>query len=274
LGANPIRKPVAVGMFYPEDPVRLRAEVSELLDTSGITPAPDCVASIIVPHAGYRYSGPTAGTAYKRCEGKKPTRVVLLGCSHHHGFETASVCTAGAFECPIGTFPIDEAFAKSFADAADAVAGDAHGPEHALEVQLPFLEVTLGEVPIVPILFGSTARPWHEEIAHTLAEMLEPDDLVVCSTDLSHYLTDSEANEIDHRSLNAVLSHDVSAYNEGIAAGTSAMCGATAVATTMCQAEDRGATNWTLLDYRTSASASGDRRRVVGYGSISMETPS
>lgn len=266
-----IRKPAVAGRFYPDDPATLRTVVTRFINESGVEPAPNAVVSIVGPHAGYRFSGPTAGYAYARCRDKAVKRVILLGCSHYFPIATASVVTEGAFSTPLGVFPIDEAFAKELAEAIGNESTEPHIPEHSLEVHLPFLAVALGEVPIVPILFGSPARPWHEEVGERLAAMMDEDDLLVCSTDLSHYLTEEEANTIDTHSLDVLLTQNISALKEGMASGACAMCGATAVVATMAEAKARGTTNWSRLDYRTSARASGDYTRVVGYGAVSME---
>jgi len=266
-----VRKPAVAGQFYPSQPDRLRSMVEEFVDGSGVEPAPDKVAALVVPHAGYVYSGQTAGYAYARVRGKSPKRVIVAGCSHREYISTASVWTSGAFQTPLGSFPIDEAFAQALAEETGSDSTNPHSLEHALEVQLPFLAAVFGEVPIVPVLFGASSTEWHAGIGRALAKLTEDDDLLVASTDLSHYLCEEEANIIDKRTIEAVLAGDWQQFSRGIAAGDYSMCGATAVATAMTYAQARDATSWQLLDYRTSAGASRDYDRVVGYAAISME---
>ena len=265
------RRPAVAGQFYPGEPDELRETVDTYLDASGVQSASERVVTVISPHAGYIYSGPTAGYAYARVRGKKPKRVVLLGCSHRYAIDTASVYAEGAFATPIGTFPIDGPFARELAAVTQSVSDIPHAPEHALEVQLPFLARAVGLVPIVPVLFGASASAWHAKMGEEIARMLDPGDFVIASTDLSHYLSEQEANAIDRQSIDAVLTRDWRVYARGIREQSCSMCGAAAVTAAMACAAALRASAWALLDYRTSAAASGDYRRVVGYAAISME---
>ena len=265
------RRPAVAGQFYPDEPEELRRAVESYLGNAPVEPAPDRVTTVVSPHAGYIYSGPTAGYAFARVRGKQPGRVVLLGSSHRYRIDTASVFTSGAFETPLGTFPIDEPFARQLANLTGSLSEEPHMQEHALEVQLPFLAQAVGTVPIVPVLFGSPASEWHAALGETLAQLLDPTDLVVASTDLSHYLDESSANAIDRHSIDAVLSRNWKSFAEGIRDKSCSMCGAAAVTAAMAFAAARRADEWRLLDYRTSGAASGDFRRVVGYAAITME---
>lgn len=265
------RKPAVAGQFYPGDAVQLRSQVREFMEASGVEPAPEGVAALVAPHAGYPFSGPTAGCAYRRVQGKQPRRVVLMGVSHRFAIPQASVYHRGGFETPLGAFPIDEEFARRLMEETGAYSIEPHMDEHSLEVQLPFLHAAVGERPIVPVLFGAPASEWHAQLGRRLAEMVDKDDLLVVSTDLSHFLSEEEANAKDNASLQGALSQDWAQFTRGIAEGRYSMCGATAVAVGMCYALARGAAEWDVLDYRTSAQASGDTRRVVGYAAISME---
>lgn len=267
-----VRKPAFAGLFYPASAQELQQTVADYIHDSGVRPAPERVVAIVSPHAGYIYSGPTAGFVYARVTGKKPTRVILVGCSHRCTIDRASVFDHGAFETPVGTFPVDEAFARALAEKLDAGSTSRpHDSEHCLEVQLPFLHAALGSVPIVPVLFGGPASPWHAEAGRAIAALADENDLVVASTDLSHYMTDEDAHRTDKRTIDAVLTHDIATVIEGLDIDAYAMCGESAVVAAMAYALARGAHAWTLLDYRTSAGASGDYDRVVGYAGISME---
>ncbi len=265
------RSASVAGRFYPADPGRLRAMVRGYLDASLVEPAPKRVVGLIAPHAGYPFSGPCAGHAYRRVEGKRPERVILLGVSHRHAFEGWSIADAGAYESPLGEFPIDHGFASRIEHLQPMAPTEPHEGDHTLEVHLPFLAEALGLIPIVPILFGSRPMPEHEHLGRALGDALGPDDLIVCSTDLSHFYTEAEANALDQQSLSAVSSKDCAAYREAVHAGRVLMCGATAVHVTMASALQQGAADWRLLDYRTSAKASGDASRVVGYGAMTLE---
>lgn len=266
-----VRSAAVAGQFYPSNPETLRADVERYLDDAKTDAVPEKVPVIVAPHAGYVYSGPTAGYAFARVRGKKPKRAILLGRSHRYYFTGASVYTSGAFETPLGLVPIDEAFAEALARETESDSTAPHEQEHALEVELPFLQVALGDIPIVPVLFGSEATGWHLELGRTLARMAEASDLLIASTDLSHFMTEPAAQEIDHVSLDRILSKDYRALTRDLADEKCSMCGGTAVTVAMVYALEKHAEDWRLLHYSTSAAASGDYNRVVGYGALSME---
>jgi hypothetical protein len=273
MAAQAIREPAVAGQFYPADPDQLRSLVSEFIEEGEVDAAPDRVQALIAPHAGFIFSGPAAGRAYARARGKEPERIVLLGGSHRQLIRTAQVFSGEAFESPLGRFPIDAEFAADLAQRWKSRSDEAHAFEHSLEVHLPFVEAVFGLVPIVPVLFGSGPSEWHANAGRQLAQRLGPNDLVIASTDFSHYLSQEQAEAIDKRSIQAVLQGDWKAYADGIEEGRFSMCGAPAIVVAMTCADDRGASERVLLDYRTSAKASGDYSRVVGYAAISLERP-
>jgi hypothetical protein len=267
-----IREPVEAGRFYPADAATLREDVRGMIRDSGVDAAPERVSAIISPHAGYLYSGATAGAAFARVAGGAYRTVVVLGCSHRQRFASASVFAGEACRTPLGAMPIDRELAQRISGQLKGIGPEPHLPEHALEVLFPFVQVALGdEIAIVPVLFGGQAERWHVEAGRQLAQLLGDDVLLVVSTDLSHYLTEDEARAVDNRSLQLLLGQDPQTFVDGIGVGQAGMCGASAVAAAMSFALEKGACDWRLLDYRTSAAASGDRSHVVGYAAVSME---
>jgi hypothetical protein len=266
------RQPAVAGQFYPGEAKLLRESVERYMKEAGVAAAPSQVVCLVAPHAGYIYSGPAAGHAFARVRGKTPSRVLLLGCSHRYTIPRASVYAEGAFAIPGAEFPIDEPFAAEAAAEAGDFSTQPHIAEHSIEVQLPFLFNAIGIVPIVPILFGGPPEPWHAEYGRKLATLADPGDLVIASTDLSHYLAQDDAEAIDTRTIDAILARDTLALSAELRRGACSMCGGAAVVAAMGFATQRGAGSWSLLDYRTSAKASGDYTRVVGYAAISMET--
>lgn len=266
-----IREPAVAGQFYPAGPEELERTVRGFIKDARVEPAPEAVQAIVAPHAGLMYSGATAGHAYARVQGKQPGRVILAGCSHRERIRGASVYAEGAFRTPLGDLPVDAAYAGALARKTGSASTSAHQFEHALELQLPFLVALFGAVPIVPVLFGPECTGWHQEVGRFMAETVGDTDLLVVSTDLSHYHAQPDANRLDQAAIDAVLSKDWQGFVSCIASGQGAMCGATAVAVGMSYALARGADTWRLLDYRTSGEASGDYDRVVGYAALSME---
>jgi len=269
-----IRPAAVAGRFYPSDPDRLRATVRGYLDGSAVAPAPEQVMCIVAPHAGYPYSGPTAGHAFRRIAGMTPRRVMLLGPSHYFRFGGISVYDRGVWETPLGRVPVDEAFAAELVARFGSNCPEAHTPEHALEVELPFLQVALAPgFSVVPVLLGGEPGGAGTQLAEYLAESMAPGDLLVASTDLSHFLSQAEANAIDRHSLEVLLAGNPDGVRQGVCDRTCSMCGAAAVHAALLTANHRAAGSRRLWDYRTSGAATGDFARVVGYGAVSLEFP-
>lgn len=267
-----VRAPAVAGLFYPGDAKTLRRAVRDYLADAQADPAPGGqVATVVCPHAGYRYSGPTAAYAFKRASAMTPRRVVLLGRSHHHLFDGVSVWPKGALATPLGESPVDAAFTAALVADYTLQSPHIHDREHALEVMLPFIQELYGEVPVVTLLFGNEPSSFAAEVGTRLAGLLDPGDLVVLSTDLSHYLTEREANAQDAKSIDAVLGGDAGQFAQRVLSEEIALCGATAVEAGLVCAHALGATHRQLLDYRTSAWAGGDTARVVGYAAIALE---
>jgi AmmeMemoRadiSam system protein B len=270
-----VRPPAVAGRFYAGSPRRLAADVAEHLASPAPTEptAAGRLRALVVPHAGYVYSGPTAGVGYRLLPALAPDirRVVLLGPAHYVPVDGVAASSADAWETPLGDVEVDtEArdalFARAGARAGRgprvAVDDTAHAPEHCLEVQIPFLQQTLPGVPVVPLLVGTGD-------AGAVADLLEPwwDDpetLIVVSTDLSHYEPVDVARQLDARTAAAVCRVDADAVGDRDA------CGARPLRAVLTLAARHGATV-RLLDLRTSADTAGDPLRVVGYGAFAVE---
>ncbi|RME32274.1 AmmeMemoRadiSam system protein B [Candidatus Woesearchaeota archaeon] len=247
-----VRKPAVAGAFYSKDPEGLRAAVLHLVGES----APDnALHGVIVPHAGYSYSGAVAATAYRRIP-RETRHVLLLGPSHHASFRGVALDTHEAWETPLGT--------TELLDATHLVGGlfkrlrEAHTPEHSLEVQLPFLQVVAPDAHILPLLVHNISAADAEAVAHTLLAAY-PGACWVVSSDLSHYLPLTVAQQRDAETLAAIKNLDLS--GELDACG----CFPLLVAMAACRAQ-----GWSieLLRYATSAEAGGDASAVVGYAAL------
>ena len=266
-----VRPTYVADQFYPGDPDELRTIVETYIEEADTEQAPQLVSCMVIPHAGYIFSGPTAGCGYKRIQRATPSRVVLLGVSHRYRFDGVSLYDGEAFDSPLGEAKIDREFYAELEKEFTVEGPRPHEHEHTLETQIPFLKCALGNVPIVPVLFGVTAGSLHIALGQKLAAMLSPGDLVIASTDLSHFLEEAAANEIDSSTIEAIVAGDAAGLVAGLREETYSMCGAAAVVTALSCATARRATTRTLLDYRTSAAVSGDYGRVVGYAAITME---
>lgn len=256
-----IRPAAVAGSFYPDDPGMLRAVVEDFLDA---VPSPSGAArppkALIAPHAGYIYSGPVAARAYATLAPAKGRieRVVLIGPSHFVPFRGIAASGIEAFATPLGEAPVDGTAIAAIRDLPQVTIAEApHLDEHCLEVQLPFLQVVLGEAAIVPLAVGE-ARP--AEVAEVLDRLWDGQaTLIVVSSDLSHYLADEAARCRDRATAAAIEAF------EGARLGPEDACGFLAVAGFLAEARARALTV-ERLDLRNSGELSGLTRRVVGYG--------
>lgn len=263
-------RPAAVaGQFYPAARDELVRDVSELLDhTPAAPPAPGWPKALIVPHAGYIYSGPVAARAFALLGPARGTvrRVVLLGPAHRVAVRGIALPGVEAFDTPLGRLGIDAAAVRALTALPQIVqSAEVHRQEHALEVQLPFIQQVLGEVVLVPLVVGDATA---EEVAAVLELLWGGDEtLILISSDLSHYQAYDEARRIDGLTVKAILAS---------AAGIShrQACGATPIAGLLLAAKQRGIAP-ELLDLRNSGDTAGGKSRVVGYAAFAFhEQPS
>jgi AmmeMemoRadiSam system protein B len=250
------------GRFYPADAVELRNLVNALLAMVPPLSEPPPKA-LIVPHAGYIYSGPIAASAYARLLPVCWTvqRVVLIGPSHHTAFRGLAASSAAGFATPLGMVPVDTSAVRKLQDALPQIVtfDEAHAQEHSLEVQLPFLQVVLGDFALVPLLAGD-ASP--EELAAALEVLWGgPETCVIASSDLSHYLDYATANRLDRATANAIEELCPERI-EGEQA-----CGRIPIQGLLCTARAHGLRPATV-DLRSSGDTAGPRDRVVGYGAF------
>ncbi|MDR2252398.1 MAG: AmmeMemoRadiSam system protein B [Bifidobacteriaceae bacterium] len=268
-----VREPAVAGLFYPADPDTLAADVAELLNQGasrlagsalGEAPgAPDQrVKALIAPHAGYAYSGPTAGVAYAALAGADYQRVVLLGPCHHVGTPFVALAGAEYFRTPLGDVPVWEEGAARVGRLREVIVSPpVHAREHSLEVHLPFIQTALRpDTPVLPLAVG-----WADPGA--VAAVIEAvwggrETLFVVSSDLSHYLPYAAAVRADSATVTQILAA------AGPLEGEQA-CGAHPVNGLLEVARRRGLASG-VLDYRNSGDTAGDRGRVVGYAAIAF----
>lgn len=260
-----IRSPAVAGQFYPADPGALTALVDGLVDAVPVPADDSPAAAYVVPHAGYAYSGPTAARVYARlrrhADGIK--RVILAGPAHYVPLDGCAGPAAEGWRTPLGETPIDTEGVRELAHAGHLVVDDGpHTPEHSLEVQLPFLQRVLpATVPVLPIVVGPCPVA---DVAVTLAAAAaRPGTVILCSTDLSHYLDQVAAQRRDARTVQAVLDRAPERIGARDACGLYALRGLVAWARhTGHQAN--------LLHRCTSADTGGPATRVVGYAALTF----
>ncbi|HEY5841906.1 MAG TPA: AmmeMemoRadiSam system protein B [Mycobacterium sp.] len=252
------------GRFYPSDAGELRRTVDRMLAEARPATKATTPAAVIAPHAGYRYSGPIAASAYARLGSgaRAVRRVVVLGPAHFVPVPTIAVPAAAAFATPLGTVPVDTGMCGRIVDLGLARRTDEpHAPEHSIEVQIPFLQRTLGSRwELVPIVVGAAGE---RAVADVLDVLFSAGTLVVCSTDLSHYLPREQARARDRRTAEAIVTCDIEAIGPRDACGAPALRGLLGWARDHEPVVDR-------LDLRTSADTVGEPSRVVGYGAFTV----
>ena len=258
-----VRPPAVAGLFYPDDAEELRRAVTGYVDACIRTSPARQPKALIVPHAGYPYSGPVAGCAYRLLRDSKAhiRHVVMLGPSHRVPMRGLAVPSVDCFATPLGEVPLDVGVRQHLRELGLVGVSDApHAAEHSLEVQLPFLQVVLDVFDILPVAIGLSPP---EQVARALeAAWNGSDTLIVVSSDLSHYHTSEEARQLDNQSTHAILARRSDLPDEQA-------CGARAINGLMQVACRRGLTV-ELLDQRNSGDTAGDRSRVVGYGSYAV----
>jgi MEMO1 family protein len=256
-----VRPAAVAGTFYPDAPGALGAQVRAYLGQARAAAEPARPPkALIVPHAGYIYSGPIAAAAYARLAGLEGIRrVVLLGPAHRVPLNGLAVPSVDAFATPLGEIPVDRAAVAAALDLPQVSESDrAHALEHSLEVQLPFLQLLLGSFRVVPFAVGDASAA---EVAQVI-ELLwgGAETLIVISSDLSHYHPYGEARAIDQASARSVLELSPTL-------GYEQACGAVPINGLLTVARRRGL-HPQLLDLRNSGDTAGDRFRVVGYASF------
>jgi hypothetical protein len=281
-----IRLPAVAGLFYPKDPKALAGAVSRCM-ASAPTNSVSGVRALICPHAGYEYSGLVAAQAYRSIAGGTFHTVIILAASHYALFEGVSVPGTDAYETPLGRVPVSEK-ARQLAKQRpfvleprclvqrpqwSAMASKPPPPqgddtpdtwEHSVEVQVPFLQQTLKEFKVLPVMFG---RADPETVAKALAPLIDNQTLVVASSDLSHYHPYEEACKLDRQTVKWVCDFDLAALRAPAAEDRA--CGLMPILTALHLAKLKG---WKprLLDYRNSGDTAGDKSRVVGYAAIAF----
>ena len=259
-----IREPAVAGLFYPQTPGVLSDMVQGFLaeDAAGA----GSPKGIIVPHAGYVYSGSIAGTAYRLFEEDRATisRIVLIGPSHRVGFHGLAVSSADYFSTPLGRIAIDRISVDGLTSMPQVrVMDEAHDSEHSLEVQLPFLQLVLEEFSLVPLVAGDASAG---DVSEVIDQMWGGDETrFVISSDLSHYHDYSTAKRMDRATCHAIETFD------GASIGFGDACGRVPITGFLESAKRRGLYA-RLLDLRNSGDTAGSKDQVVGYAAFRFDT--
>ena len=273
-GKPGIREPVFAGTWYPDNPGALRELIENYLDRASLRSQPGKLTAVIIPHAGYAYSGQVAAYAYRLVRQGSFQRVVMIGPSHRAAFRGASVSMQDGYRTPLGIVPVDRQFARKMLEQNNVVhwLPRAHAQEHSLEIQLPFLQTVIPDFRIVPIIMGEQDYETCLSLAESVAAMIgdSKGTLILASTDLSHFHNYSQAIVLDTAFIRHVESFDPEGLSQALAAGECEACGGGPAVTALLAAQKLGADRSEILHYANSGDVTGDHHRVVGYLSAAM----
>ena len=270
MGRQNIRKPCVSGTFYPSSRDDLVSFLRKLDMQQNIQPEPPVTpVAVLVPHAGYIYSGRTAMVAYRQLRNSTSRTFVIAGPDHYGTTNMVSIQSSGKWETPLGNAKINQNTALEILRSSDNVVEyePAHRMEHSIEVQLPFLQYLFGEeFTFVPLSLGSQTMESMMILFRSLASLNEPFTLIA-SSDLDHYESDSAVREKDMELIGTVINLEIERFYETVLTRDISACGYGSIALLMMYAKSLGL-KIKLLDHTTSAEASGDFSRVVGYASM------
>jgi hypothetical protein len=271
-----IRKSVIAGSWYPGNPGILRTDIENFFQNVRARKVDGQIIGLIAPHAGYVYSGQIAAYSYNSIRGvKKYDAVIVIGPSHRTHFQGVSIYDRGGYETPLGVVPVDVSLAKRIAAHSEIVSyiPEAHQHEHSIEIQLPFLQVALGEFSFVPLVMGDQNRHTCEALAEAIgAAVGNQNVLVVGSSDLSHFHSYDKATKLDHAALSRIAQMDGAGLLRDLENDSCEACGGGPMVTTMMASRILGAENAALLKYGNSGDVTGDKKSVVGYASAIFYT--
>jgi AmmeMemoRadiSam system protein B len=273
--ATAIREPAVAGRFYPANPQTLHDEIESYIKPADKNQPEQKINALgcIVPHAGYMYSGHVAGAVYRRLD--LPEQIVIL-CPNHTGMgEPLAIMSEGVWRTPLGDAAIDEPLAAELKQAMPLLSEDeeAHRAEHALEVQLPFLQVLEPDFRFVPITVGTSNFSVLSALGTAIGNVLTKREnrvLVIASSDMNHYESDEVTRVKDHRAIDQLLALDPRGLYDVVREGHISMCGYGPAVIMLTAACKLGTTKAELIRYATSGDISGDKEMVVGYAGIAV----
>lgn len=261
------RRPAVAGMFYPGEKNKLRFDLSKMFAGVRSERINGKIIGIVAPHAGYMYSGYVAAEAYQQLSGSAYDTVVVISPSHRDYFHGVSVYT-GDYETPIDTIPVDQKACEKLLTYAPLIKASelGHREEHALEVQLPFLQSVLEGFKLVPLVMGTQDRHTCFDLGEALGKVLMgTNSLVIASSDLSHFYSNDTARQLDGIAVRDVEQFDENKLFEDIQQKKCEACGAGPIISAMIASKLMGASSSKVLSYHTSGEVSGDFDEVVGY---------
>jgi AmmeMemoRadiSam system protein B len=270
MSAEKIRESVIAGTWYPADPVLLKKELLRYLDRARPSELEGELSGLVVPHAGYIYSGGVAAWSYKLLLKNRFDRVLILAPSHQASFAGASIYNLGGYSTPLGVVPLDRELIDELYKNSAIIhyVPQAESREHSLEIQLPFLQTVLEAFSLTPVIMGTQRYDFCLKLAEAIAEACRGKRvLTIASSDLSHYYPYEKATLLDGVCLERLNCFDPQGLAEEVENQRTQACGAGPLITMMLAAKKLGADQCKVLNYANSGDMTGDRSAVVGYAS-------
>jgi AmmeMemoRadiSam system protein B len=268
-----VRPSPIAGQWYPGNPDRLAKDIDAYLEKAPPITIAGHIAGLIVPHAGYVYSGPIAACAFRLVREMTFERVFVVSPMHHVYAHPILTSAHDAYSTPLGTIPVDREILEALEQHLP-IRATRRDPEHSLEIELPFLQRVLkGAFKLVPLMLRDQTYEVAKMVGQAIVEVVGEDArsaLLVASSDLSHFYTKAQAEKLDRVMLDQIEAFDPVAVIRVEDEGRAFACGRAAIAAVLVAARALGATHAQIVGYGTSADASGDTRRVVGYGAAAV----
>ena len=268
IAMNALRKSVIAGSWYPGAPSILRRDIENYFDLVPDLQLEGEVVGLIAPHAGYIYSGQVAANVYKLIRGKEYDAVIVVGPSHRVAFHGVSIFSKGGYETPLGIVPVSEELAEKIKILSKTVVEipEAHFQEHSVEIQLPFLQIALGDFLFIPLVMGDQNAKTCRELAEAIYKAsLGKKILIVGSSDLSHFYNYNMAKKLDAVVLRHLKDGDAVGLLANLENGAAEACGGGPMVVVMLVAHMMNANIAHLLKYANSGDVTGDKSSVVGY---------
>lgn len=265
-----IRHAAFAGSFYPADPATLSAQLERMLPQAA---SPRAVSGIVVPHAGYIYSGQIAGAVLAQIH--IPAKVILIGPNHTGSGTAFSVSNATAWQTPLGNIPVAQQLREQLLESIDYLEADnrAHSHEHSLEVVLPFLRHLRPDVEILPLTLACAGLDDALKLGNDLAAIADENDdiLLLASSDMNHFSSAVEGEKLDRLAIEAMLAYAPQELYRIVRQNGISMCGLLPAIVVMQAAQKLGAQSCRLVEYGHSGQVNGDNSRVVGYAGLILE---
>lgn len=262
-----IRKPEVAGLFYPAQPSKLKDEINLLLEIAQSDFNAEKIFGIVAPHAGYIYSGKTAAYSYNAVKKKTIKKVIIISPSHREYFPGISVYSGDAYETPLGVVEVDNELREKFIEDSKLIFSgiEGHRKEHAVEVQIPFLQMIYNDFKIVPVVIGDQQKIFIDELSQKISEITDDETLVVASSDLSHYHSHQKADLLDSIVEERIKKLQDDELQEDFEKQKCEACGGGAIVALLKAAKNKNYNKSTVLFRNDSSDTSGNFLEVVGY---------